>query len=239
MKGEFDVARVIANEKLAPGIYRLTAEGDYRAESGQFYMLRCWEAFPVLSRPISIHDIGPGTISFLYRVGGTGTRLLSELRPGDHLRLEGPFGQGFPKPEGRTAIVGGGMGVAPLLLAARRMQGAKVFLGFSGEPFGVSRFRGAHPDVTVVSGGTVADSVEPAVYDTIFACGPVPLMAQLARKAEGTGARLYVSVEKRMACGLGACNGCAVAGNGAYRKACVEGPVFSAGEVDFHDLLSL
>lgn len=233
------MANVLSNNKLAPNIYRLTVEGDYRANMGQFYMLRCWGAFPVLSRPISIHDIGDGSISFLYRVSGTGTRLLSQLKPGDRLQLEGPLGRGFPEPEGRTAIVGGGMGVAPLLLAARRLPDSRVFLGFTGEPFAAAEFQAVHNDVHVVSGGSIADCVDPGEYDTIFACGPVPLMELLAHKAKGTNARLFVSVEKRMACGIGACSGCAIRVCGTNRKVCTEGPVFSAGEVNFHDLISL
>lgn len=233
------MANVLVNNKLAPDIYQLTVEGEYHASMGQFYMLRCWGAFPVLSRPISVHDINEGAISFLYRVSGTGTRLLSQLKPGSQLQLEGPLGRGFPEPEGRTAIIGGGMGIAPLLLAARRLPDSRVFLGFAGDPFAVSAFHAIHADVHVVSGGTIADYVEPSEYDTILACGPVPLMELLAHRTKGTGAKLFFSVEKRMACGIGACSGCTVRINGVNRRICVEGPVFSAGEVNFNDLLSL
>src|SRR6478735_8130198 len=91
IKGVF-MATVLSNERLVPGVYRLSVEGDYEGKSGQFYMLRCWDTFPLLSRPISIHDLGAGTITFLFRVNGAGTRLLSKLGPGDSIQLEGPFG---------------------------------------------------------------------------------------------------------------------------------------------------
>ncbi|MGG1880141.1 dihydroorotate dehydrogenase electron transfer subunit [Paenibacillus cisolokensis] len=233
------MAKVLSNTPLAPGIYLLTVEGTYRARMGQFYMLRCWDSYPVLSRPISVHDISPESISFLYRAGGIGTHLLAKLQPGDSLQLEGPMGRGFPEPEGRTAIVGGGMGTAPMLLAARQLPEAQVFLGFKDAPFGVSPFQDIHSNVTVVSGGMIADHIDPACYDTILACGPVPMMEALAYKTEGSSAKLYVSVEKRMGCGIGACNSCAVTINGTVRKVCTDGPAFPAKEVNWIDLLSL
>ena len=103
------MALVIQNVRLAHRIYRLTVQGSYSARMGQFFMLRCWDAYPVLSRPISIHNLTEDSVSFLYRVHGTGTWLLSALQAGDKIQLEGPFGQGFPEPQGRTALVGGGI----------------------------------------------------------------------------------------------------------------------------------
>lgn len=235
------MAYVISNEQLAPGIFRLTAQGQYLGLPGQFYMLRSWDQFPLLSRPISIHDIGRESITFLYRVNGIGTRLLSALQPGQLLQLDGPFGNGFPQPVGRTAIVGGGMGIAPLLLASKMIPNSKVFLGYTGEPFAAESFRTIHPSVAVVTGGSVIEEFEPLEYDTIYACGPVPMMEALATRTAGTRIRLYVSVEKRMACGIGACNGChvTVTSDPAGRKACTDGPVFLAEEVNFHDLYEL
>lgn len=230
---------VLANERLLPNIYRLTVAGDYQAVAGQFYMLRCWETLPLLSRPISIHDINEGSLSFLYRVNGLGTRLLSELCAGEYLGMEGPYGQGFPEPIGRVALVGGGIGIAPLLLATKRLPHSQVFLGFRDEPFGVQEFLDAHSDVTVVSGGTIADYVDTGAFDTIYACGPVPLMKQLALKADLTNTQLYVSIEKRMGCGIGACNSCTVKIAGTNHKVCIEGPVFPSRGVNLDDLLNL
>ncbi|OBR63980.1 dihydroorotate dehydrogenase electron transfer subunit [Paenibacillus oryzae] len=234
-------AVVVNNEPLMEGIYRLTLEGRHGGKAGQFYMLRCWDSFPLLSRPISIHDLSEDSITFLYRVHGGGTELLSKLLPGNSLTLEGPYGNGFPSPQGRTALVGGGMGIAPLLLAAKEMPEADVYLGYSGEAFAESSFRSIRSSggLTIISGGTILDSLEPHRYDTIMTCGPVPMMEELARRCAGSGASLYVSVEKRMACGIGACNGCAVETPSGIKKACVDGPVFPVEEVNFHDLALL
>lgn len=232
------MATIIANEQLAPDIYRLTAAGCFNEVPvpGQFYMLRCWGLYPVLSRPISIHDAGPGTLTFLFRVHGTGTSQLAALSPGDPIEVEGPLGMGFPEPQGRTALVGGGLGIAPLLYAAKRWPQAKVFLGYSGVPFASDAFRQHCEEVQIVIGGTVADAIQTDDWDTIYACGPVPLMERLWQMAQGTRTRLYISVEKRMACGVGACCGCTVKVSGANQRACVEGPVFLASEVNFDDL---
>lgn len=233
------MATVISNERLVPGVYRLTVEGDYEGKSGQFYMLRCWDTFPLLSRPISIHDLGVGMITFLFRVNGVGTRLLSKLEPGDSIQLEGPFGNAFPQPEGLTALIGGGMGIAPLLLAAKSLPDSRVFLGFSGDTFATCSFHTINSNVTVVTRDSVLEALNPLAFDTIYACGPVPLLAKLALITAGSGIKLYVSVEKRMACGIGACNGCNVTGIDGNRKACTDGPVFLAEEVSFHDLHDL
>lgn len=230
------MALVIQNVRLAHRIYRLTVQGSYSARMGQFFMLRCWDAYPVLSRPISVHNLTEDSVSFLYRVQGTGTWLLSALQAGDKIQLEGPFGQGFPKPQGRTALVGGGIGVAPLLLAAKEIPEASVYLGYAGVPFGINGFHEISRDVTVKSGGTIVDAVDPSRYDTIFACGPVGMMRSLAQKAEGTDAKLHVSIEKRMGCGIGACNSCTLTAAGSNRKACTDGPVFLAKEVNWNDL---
>lgn len=219
----------------------MTLEGRHAGKAGQFYMLRCWENFPVLSRPISIHDKSDDSITFLYRIHGEGTELLSKLLPGNTLTLEGPYGNGFPKPKGRTALIGGGMGIAPLLLTAKEMPEADVYLGYSGETFAEASFRNL-PNagkLVIVKGGTILDSFNPGDYDTILTCGPVPMMEELARRCSESEASLYVSVEKRMACGIGACNGCAVETPSGIKKACVDGPVFHAKEVNFHDLALL
>jgi len=234
------VAKVISNVRYAPDINVLKVEGDYAGAMGQFYMLRCWDSFPLLSRPISIYDIGDGYIAFMFRIVGTGTELLAGLQPGDEVQLEGPFGQGFPEVEGRIALVGGGMGTAPLYMAAKRYTQAEVFLGFSTTAFGVPAFEERTSQVTVTVGAeSILEHVQPERYEYIFACGPHLMLEALAHKVEGTEARLFLSAEKRMACGMGACLVCSVQGPHGNRKVCKDGPVFEAGEVDWdalHDL---
>src|SRR5690606_5950060 len=189
-------------------------------------------------RPISIHDAKPGTIAFLYQVRGIGTLALSRLRSGDEVQLDGPYGNGFPldRPAGRVALVGGGIGAAPLLYAAKRLGSPAIYLGFSLAPLRLDAYEQAASRLVVREGGTIADDIDPAAYDTLFACGPNGLLRALYDKTKQAGTRLYVSVEKRMACGIGACLGCTVEAGGRQVRACCEGPVFDASEVNFDAL---
>lgn len=230
------MARIISNNQIASDIFVLTAEGEYTGRMGQFYMLRGWDQYPVLSRPISIHDRGEGYISFLYRVVGQGTELLTRLKAGDSIGLEGPFGNGFPAIAGKVALVGGGMGTAPLYYAAKELPQADAYLGFSAESFRVEEFRSATGRTLVNVGGYIVDDFDPAGYEAVFTCGPLPMMRALAGKLAETGTPLYVSLEKRMACGIGACLVCSCATVDGNRKACTDGPVFLAEEVVLDDL---
>ncbi|WP_108994651.1 dihydroorotate dehydrogenase electron transfer subunit [Paenibacillus agaridevorans] len=233
------MATVLSNERLTASVFRLAIEGSFHGEPGQFYMLRSWDKSPLLSRPISIHDLTSTAITFLIRLHGEGTRLLSRLTSGDQVTLYGPYGNGFPKPGGNVALVGGGMGIAPLLFSAKRFPFSKVFLGFSGEPFAVASYQALHGDVVFQSGGTILDAIDLNSFDKIYACGPLPMMAELRRRTAETAAQLYVSIEKRMACGIGICNGCTINVGTGNHKACTVGPVFPAEEVDFDELLEL
>ncbi|MEO3944347.1 dihydroorotate dehydrogenase electron transfer subunit [Gorillibacterium sp. CAU 1737] len=226
---------VTSNRKLASDVFVLEVEGRFEGQMGQFYMLRGWDDYPLLSRPISIHDIGPNGISFLYRVAGYGTERLARLEAGDSIGLEGPFGNGFPPIDGKVALVGGGMGTAPLLYAAKQLKAADAYLGFSREPFALESFEQAAASVKVNVGGYIVDDLDPSGYDAVFTCGPLPMMRALAKKLEGTGVPLYVSLEKRMACGVGACLVCSCSTKHGNRKVCADGPVFRAEEVELNE----
>jgi len=234
------VGTVISNERLTDGVYRLRVEGGNGGKMGQFYMLRAWGAYPILSRPISINVVNDNSIDFLYHVVGEGTELFSQLEQGDAIGLEGPFGNGFPEVEGRVALVGGGIGIAPLLYCAREISNCDVYLGFSREPFQTEEFRSHAGQLTVDVGGLILDSVDFSDYDHIFVCGPHPMLkaAQLksiAAESAGSRTNVYLSMENRMACGIGACLVCSVSCRDGQRKACTDGPVFLAEEVVFHD----
>ena len=112
---------IVSNDRIVEGIYLMTVEGKFQARMGQFYMLRAWDKTPILSRPISIFNIEQDCIQFLYKVAGEGTRLFANLRAGDGIQLEGPFGNGFPQVTGKTALIGGGIGIAPLLYTAKSL----------------------------------------------------------------------------------------------------------------------
>ena len=231
-------AKVFENREVAPDVFLLQVEGAFSALPGQFCMLRAWELDPPLFRPMSVFDLGPSTISFLYKVRGRGTGLLSRLSPGDKLTVLGPLGNGWEGAEGRVALVGGGMGIAPLLLAAKAHPQAHVYLGFPGKPYLVERFREVAGKVYVTSEtgeggerGLVSDLFSPQGYSACFACGPLGMLKAIAKKCREVGVPLYVSLEERMACGLGACLGCTILTVRGPKRVCRDGPVFCAEEV--------
>lgn len=242
---------VLENTRLAPDIYLLTANWPERKrlpKAGQFFMLRCWSAdeAPLLSRPISVHsyDARTATVQFLYEVRGKGTSHLARLAVGNTLSLTGPSGNGFDvaAASGRVAVVGGGIGTAPLLQLTKELAAAglrpDVFCGFRDEPYGLDRFVPftSHIFLATDSGkqgfhGFVTQLLKPEGYDTVYCCGPEPMMRAVAALCAETGTRCIVSLETKMACGVGACLGCTCHTSTGGKCVCKEGPVFDATEV--------
>lgn len=225
---------VLENEEVAPGIFLLRVRGEFTASPGQFYMLRAWELDPPLFRPMSVFELREGSISFLFEVRGRGTRLLSHLTKGDELVLMGPLGKGWERPQGPLALVGGGTGIAPLHFAAQ-IYGGDAYLGFRGKPFLVERFEDWCGNVHVASEtgeggskGLVTEVFRPRGYKACFACGPKAMLQELYRICKGSELPLFVSLEERMACGLGACLGCTIATASGPKRVCADGPVFPA-----------
>lgn len=228
--------RIHTNEEIAPGIGKMTVENTDTPEPGQFYMLRAWEREPLLSRPISVGRAEDGRLTFYYLIKGKGTRIFSELQAGDEILLFGPLGQGFPEESGNIALVGGGIGIAPLIELSHRLADAPdVYTGFLDAPYALDDFRAGTLSVATDSGrhghkGFVTELFEPEPYDVVYACGPTPMLSALKKLCEGK-TKLYVSLEAHMACGVGACLGCSVASGDTYVRVCKDGPVFPAGEV--------
>ncbi|OWA37388.1 dihydroorotate dehydrogenase electron transfer subunit [Saccharibacillus sp. O16] len=227
------MATIISNRRVAEGIYVIHAAGRFEAKAGQFFMVRGWESYPLLSRPLSVYDQNEHGVKFLYKVAGEGTERLSRMRAGEELTLLGPLGNGFPAAEGRTALVGGGIGIAPLFYTARHLEQADLYLGYSVEVYEEQEFRSIGHPVTINCGGRVLDGIDFDEYDTIFVCGPEPMLraAQLKSNLSSGRAHVYLSLENRMACGIGACLVCSVGCEQGRKKACSEGPVFRAEEV--------
>jgi dihydroorotate dehydrogenase electron transfer subunit len=208
---------------------------------GQFVMARA-AGYPVtldpfLARPFSFYDHDGEMASLLLEVRGRGTALL-DLAP--TIEVTAPLGKGFTidPAVGRTALIGGGIGVAPLKVLGRRLEALDVphdvFLGFAdaGSAVVAREFAGAEVatmDGSVGTHGTVleaAGSLED--YAAIYCCGPNPMLAAV-KLAAGDMSVCQLSVEERMGCGNGSCNGCVVPVRGrGYVRSCVEGPVFSA-----------
>jgi dihydroorotate dehydrogenase electron transfer subunit len=231
-------AEVVENRELVPGVFLLRARGNFSAQPGQFYLVRAWGLDPPLFRPFSAFDLSQEGISFLYAIRGRGTSLLARLQPGHSLTLLGPLGNGWPQPEGKLALVGGGVGIAPLYLAAKAFREADAYLGFPGRPYLVEKFREVAGRVWVASErgqgghrGSVTEIFTPDGYRVCYACGPREMLARLWEMCRRAGVWLYVSLEERMACGLGACLGCTVFTRSGPQRVCREGPVFPAQEV--------
>ena len=210
-------------------------------EPGQFAMARAagwpYTLDPFLARPFSFYDHDGEVASLLFEVRGRGTALLERA---EKIEVSAPLGRGFGlDPSHKAALLGGGVGIAPLKILGRRLeqQGVPhdVFLGFADAPTaGAARdFPGAGVatmDGSLGTPGTVLDAVpDLAGYGSVYACGPNPMLAAVKR-AVGDEGLCQLSVEERMGCGNGSCNGCAVpVRGGGYVRSCVDGPVFMAG----------
>lgn len=233
-----------------------------KAKPGQFVHLLCSErgsSDPLLRRPLSIHNIRRESdeVVLLYEVRGRGTDLLSRKTPGEEVDLLGPLGNGFDLPvssDAKALVVGGGMGVAPLVFLAEELvrvvgcENVAVHVGFRNESALICRsdfelmeasVQAATEDgsygITGYVTALVAEYLEafdPRNPPTIYACGPIPMLRAVAKIAGERGVACRVSLEARMACGIGACMGCAVKVKpDEYVRVCKEGPVFNADEV--------
>ncbi len=245
-----DECIIISNKPIAEGIFELIVlhkEAANAALAGQFANIYLKRADLLLPRPISIcgADSDTGLLRFVYAVVGKGTEEMAKLSAGDTVRVLAPLGNTFladdadmPK---KPVLIGGGVGVPPLLFLAQQLTNARAFLGFRHEPFLVADFAAKSKVQISTDDGAVGFHGNPLQLmnlhnvdtDMIFACGPMPMLRAVAMYAKENNIRCRVSMEQRMACGYGACVGCAVSVGGVYKKACKDGPVFWADEVDF------
>ncbi|HID31003.1 MAG TPA: dihydroorotate dehydrogenase electron transfer subunit [Desulfobacterales bacterium] len=209
---------------------------------------------PLLRRPLSIYRTrANGQISFLYKEVGKGTRLLSKRRPGEIIRVLGPLGKGFRLIHDRQCIlVGGGLGIASLLLLAERLkQSCKliILLG-AGNASGIPtiedfsrltrNFHVSTEDGSLGQKGMVTDLLSQTLLEIkgmaqIYTCGPWPMMKAVYHMARERNIPCQVSLEATMACGLGLCLGCAVprSDSQGFLHVCKEGPVFNADQVNW------
>ena len=229
------------------------AVGDMVPGTGQFIHIQCGHS-RLLRRPISICDWQEGEAGNLLRVvfevRGEGTEWLSRRKAGDKLDVLGPLGRGFETAQkGRYLLVGGGIGVPPLLGCAHNARGnCTAVLGFRDAAHAIllEDFREACREVVVTTDdGSLGRHgfVDAAVTDileqdkdftAVLACGPKPMLKSVVKAAERFGVPCKVSMEERMGCGVGACLVCACQmADGSMKHVCKDGPVFDAGEVDW------
>ena len=247
-------AVIVSQKCIGTDIYDMVLSfprGAKEAKPGQFIAMYCEDGTKLLPRPISICgiDADNGTLRVVYRIAGEGTRLFSKMKEGDSLEVLGPLGNGFTMKEEKAIIVGGGIGIPPMLELAKQLSCEKtVVLGYRDELFLKEEFD-ACTDVVVATEdgscgtkGTVIDAINEANVDgaVIYACGPMPMLKALAEYAEAHDMEAQISLEERMACGIGACLGCICKTkkkdhhtNVNNQRICKDGPVFDAKEVVF------
>lgn len=237
-------------KRLNPYAYSMRLEMEAPPSApGQFLHIKCGHS-RLLRRPISICDWDETQTQIVFEVRGAGTEWLSKRKVGDCLDVLGPLGHGFSmKTGGRYLLVGGGIGVPPLLGCARHTDcKCSVVLGFRTAERSMlfEDFRASCDEVITMSDdgslgmqGFVDSGVQGILdrgktFDAILACGPKPMLRSVARVAAERNIPCQVSMEERMGCGVGACLVCACAmQDGTQKHVCKDGPVFDSREVDW------
>ncbi|MBD0329180.1 MAG: dihydroorotate dehydrogenase electron transfer subunit [Thermoleophilia bacterium] len=215
--------RVLAVEQVGPySLLRVSRGMLTPGRPGQFFMLS--PPGRLLPRPMSLCLAPPGELAFLIDAVGPGTRALCALAPGNTLDVLGPLGNGFRVDVRRPLLVGGGIGVAPLPYLAEALGRPPALLGFRSEHH--AQAAALVPNAEVVLEPTyVTEPLAPvARRHDVLACGPEPMLAAVRELAPGA----QLAWEAPMACGYGACYGCAVELDGSWKRLCVEGPVLVA-----------
>ena len=253
---------LILNDNIYENIFRMDFSWNGPApRAGQFFMVKPKRSGVFLGRPMSIAGWQPGSVTFLSARRGKGTQELGDMRIGEEAELIGPQGNAWKDmlPEAgnggeAVALVGGGIGIAPLIALLCEDSTGKfdLYAGFrkgfgnmdeqcallGPAVFQARKIFIATEDGRTGSKGRIPDFLEPEKYAAICACGPEPMMktvAALCRSPKAAGVPCFVSLERRMACGIGACLGCTVGTASGNRRCCAEGPIFRADEVFFDD----
>lgn len=238
--------KVLFNRKITEGIYEIGIKGNFQGNPGQFYMLRPEGDSILLPRPISIYDLKEDYISFLYAVVGKGTELIRNLKEDSEIQIMGPLGNGFNTEEikGKVAMVSGGIGVAPLAYLSKNLQNCHIdfYAGFRDVDYSVDNVEKYVKSIYLstengVKGhkGYITEILNPKDYDIIITCGPLVMMKKVVNMAKEAEKKIIVSMENRMACGLGACLGCTCKTKDGNKTTCNDGPVFYGEDLIFND----
>lgn len=250
-------AVITSQVMLSDGIYsmwlRFPKEADVAASAvpGQFISLYCKEGSRLLPRPISICEIDKeeSMLRIVYRVAGKGTEEFSKMQVGDTIDVVGPLGNGFTQKDGKSILIGGGIGIPPMLALAKSLKGeVSVVLGYRDknlflkeefEPY--ASVYVSTEDGSVGTRGNVIDAIREnnLTADTIYACGPIPMLRGVKAYAQEKEIAAQISMEEKMACGIGACLACVCQSkdkdahsNVNNKRVCKDGPVFDAQEIE-------
>mgnify|MGYP000774511146 CR=1 FL=1 len=247
---------IVRADEIATDIYEMcfsTKNIAKEAKPGQFVSVYSNDGSRLLPRPISICGIEGDTLRIVYRAIGKGTQEFATMHAGQTLEVQGPLGNGYDiskvSKERKAILFGGGIGIPPMLELAKELNCEKqIVLGYRDELFLLDEFRKqgevyiATEDGSVGTEGNVLDAIREngLTADVIYACGPLPMLRALKEYAAKEGIECWISMEERMACGIGACLACVCKStekdahsNVKNKRVCKEGPVFRAEEVDF------
>lgn len=246
---------IVSQEKIGTAIFSMWIRSSNIAnvaKPGQFISVYTKDTGKLLPRPISICEIDKeqGKLRIVYRVTGigTGTDMFSELNQGDQIDVLGPLGNGFPLIEKKAFLIGGGIGVPPMLELAKQLNCEKrIIVGYRDELFLIDDLKEqgevyiATEDGSAGTKGNVLDSVKKYALeaDIIYACGPTPMLRAIKEYAVEHHIECYISMEEKMACGVGACLACVCKtkevdhhSNVHNKRICKDGPVFLSTEVE-------
>ena len=242
---------VISNRRTAGDVHLLAFSSDRLARAarpGQFlHLLPSRSSDPLLRRPFSLHDVVGSKLYILYRIAGRGTKLLSTIKAGQKLNIIGPLGRGFIINRNFTnhLLVAGGIGFAPIRFLYRELHDQKLshafFFGCRSKkevlPLLPKRIILTSDDGSCGSRGFITSALEEKLSGysnpVIYACGPWPMLQAVARICQARTIPFQVSLESFMACGVGACQGCAVKTVSGMATVCHDGPVFDGREIDW------
>ncbi len=234
------ISKILENNLISNKIYKLSVEFIGEIKPGQFFMLKTLDNSFLLPRPISVNDVNEKTVTFIYRTVGMGTTKISSMKIGEQLQLFGPLGNGFEinNLKEKVAIIGGGIGIAPLLYLTKLLnKKAEVYLGFKDYIYCTGEFEKYAAKTTIVTEdgsigemGIVTNYIDYSKYDVVVTCGSEIMMSKVMNSCKEQNVRCFVCLERRMACGMGVCLGCTVTTKNGNKKACKDGPVFSSEE---------
>ena len=245
------IATIVKNEEIATNIHAVTFDIGEEAvvRCGQFGNISVGGSH-LLRRPIAICKTEGSLETFCYQIKGEGTKALKAMKAGEKVNLLMPLGNGFfvEDNEHKVALVGGGVGVFPLISVLRQYQGEKeisAYIGYrnQGAVVGVDEFEKADKFVAVTDDGSYGEKMNSVqafekdlkagnIPDVVLACGPTPMLRALKGLCERENLNCFVSLEERMGCGFGACVVCVCdLTNGKKARVCKDGPVFNANEV--------